>query len=151
VHLPRLLAVILILGCTSLPARAASAKVIKVLPHLLDREGHHTLSPSLYERDAYQARLRQHAPMRAGLRFDVQWKARPRRQLRLLVEMRGAHGKEPTSAKLEQQVTSGRLFSRWSALKLEGKAYEQFGDLVAWRVSLWDGATLLGEQRSFLW
>jgi hypothetical protein len=151
VHRAKLLAVVLFLGCCWLPAHAASAKVIKVLPHLLDREGRHTLSPSLYERDAYQARLRQHPQLRAGLRFDVQWKARQAQELKLRVELRGAKGKEPTSATLEERLEPSRRFSKWSALKLRGKDYENFGDLVAWRVSLWEGNTLLAEQRSFLW
>lgn len=150
-HLPKLLAVILFLGCSWLPAHAASARVIKVLPHFLDREGRHTLSPSLYERDAYQFRLRQHAQLRSGLRFDVQWKARRAQQLKLVVELRGAHGKEPTTMRLEQQVKAGALFSKWSALELVGEEYKKFGELVAWRVSLWDGTTMLAEQRSFLW
>ena len=33
------------------------------------------MSPSLYERDAYQARLRAHPEHRYGMRFDVQWRA----------------------------------------------------------------------------
>ena len=37
-----------------------SGRILKVLPHLLDGKGHHTLSPSLLERDAYQAELRLH-------------------------------------------------------------------------------------------
>src|SRR5437899_2397501 len=36
-------------------ATAATGRIIKVLPHLLDLQGHHALSPSLYDRDAYQA------------------------------------------------------------------------------------------------
>lgn len=151
VHLQKLLAVVLLLGCSWLPAYAASARVIKVLPHLLDREGRHTLSPSLYERDAYQARLRQHPELRAGLRFDVQWKARPFAELKLRVELRGANGKDPTSATLEERVKPGSVFSKWSAVKLAGEEYKKFGDLVAWRVSLWNGATMIGEQSSFLW
>src|SRR5690348_1436186 len=57
-------------------AEAAGARIIKVLPHLLDRDSRHTLSPSLYERDAYQSFLRKNADQCAGLRFDVQWKAK---------------------------------------------------------------------------
>ena len=36
-------------------ACTAASKISKVLPHLLDKQGRHTLSPSLLERDAYQA------------------------------------------------------------------------------------------------
>ena len=151
VHSKVLLALISVLLCPALTAQAASAKVIKVLPHLLDREGRHSLSPSLYERDAYQARLRQHPELRAGLRFDVQWKARRLPEVKLIVEMRGAKGKEPTAAILQEHMKAGRVFSKWSALQLAGEDYARFGDLIAWRVSLWDGRTLLAEQKSFLW
>ena len=42
-------------------------------------------------------------------------------------------------------------FGRWTQLTLAGDEYQQFGRLSAWRVTLWDGDTLLGEQASFLW
>ena len=145
------LATILFLGCCSLPANAASAKVMKVLPHLLDREGRHSLSPSLYERDAYQVRLRLHPELRAGLRFDVHWKAQLFSEMKMRVEMRGAHGKDPTTATVEKQVKRRRIFNQWSALLLEGEDYKKFGDLIAWRVTLWDGDTMIAEQQSFLW
>jgi hypothetical protein len=40
----------LLLATSLLPA--AEGRVIKVLPHLFDSQGRHSLSPSLYERDA---------------------------------------------------------------------------------------------------
>ena len=87
----------LALVAVGLDAQAASpkAKVMKVLPHLLDEQGRHMLSPSLYERDAYQAYLRQHPEKCSGLRFDVHWKASGTgtAALRLFVEIRGS--KEP--------------------------------------------------------
>ena len=55
---------------------AASAKLMKVLRHFIDREESHTPSPSLYKRDAYQQELRLKPEMRSALRFDVQWKGR---------------------------------------------------------------------------
>ena len=36
-------------------------------------------------------------------------------------------------------------------IKLEGEEYKKFGELVAWRVTLWDGDKQVGEQKSFLW
>jgi hypothetical protein len=151
VRLSILAPLVLLLVWSGSGADAASAKVIKVLPHLIDREGRHTLSPSLYERDAYQAHLRQHPELQAGLRFDVQWKARRVSQPRLLVEMRGANSKEPTSVRVEQPLKPGGLFSKWSDAHLSGEDYKKFGNLIAWRVSLWDGRNLLAEQTSFLW
>jgi hypothetical protein len=34
---------------------------------------------------------------------------------------------------------------------IDGENYKNFGELVAWRVTLWAGDQLLGEQKSFLW
>src|SRR5206468_2182976 len=98
----KLLPVVLFLSASALGAEAATGRIIKVLPHLLDREGRHTLSPSLYERDAYQAFLRKNPERCAGLRFDVHWKANRAAGPRLLlrVEIRGSKAAKP--ALLEQ-------------------------------------------------
>jgi len=32
-----------------------------------------------------------------------------------------------------------------------GEEYQKFGELVAWRVTLWDGDTVIGQEKSFLW
>ena len=42
----------LVLLLSAALAHAGSGKLLKVLPHFLDREGRHALSPSLFERDA---------------------------------------------------------------------------------------------------
>lgn len=134
-------------------APAAIGRVIKVLPHYLDAEGRHTLSPSLFDRDAYQAKLRQHPELRSGLRFDINWRARAVQppQLKLKVELRGlAKGKLPQLKTLEQSVKAGAS-SRWDQITLAGEDYRSFGEVTAWRVTLWDGDELLGEEKSFLW
>jgi hypothetical protein len=128
--------------------------VIKVLPHYLDLEGHHALSPSLYERDAYQAFLRQHPEKRSGLRIDVQWKAHGPSQtpLKLRVELRGGvKDQRPAETVLEKEIRPGGWFSHWLSLPLTGEEFKNFGDLTAWRATLWDGDRLLSEQKSFLW
>ena len=83
------ISLLLLAVCAS--ASAASGRIIKVLPHLLDLQGRHALSPSLYDRDAYQAYLREHPEKQSGIRFDVEWsaKAGPEEALKLLVEVRG--------------------------------------------------------------
>ena len=129
---------------------AASGRIYKVLPHLIDREGKHALSPSLYERDAYQARLRANPQLRKGLRFDVYWKAKDAQALRLRVEMRGAKEKEPTTFVAETQVKP-HWWRKWSSASIQGTDYASFGDLLAWRATLWDGDQMLAEQKSFLW
>ena len=58
------------------PAVAASGSLLKVLPEFLDLKGRTALSPSLYERDAYQMTLRMHPERRSGIRFYLEWKAK---------------------------------------------------------------------------
>ena len=134
-------------------AAAAEGRVLKVLPHLMDLEGRHTLSPSLFERDAYQAFLRQHPTNVSGVRFDVHWKARGERfaPLKLRIEIRGAATDHlPGKAVLETALQPGR-FSRWTSLPLKGEDYARFGQITAWRATLWEGDQLLSELKSFLW
>ncbi len=142
-----------LLMTTTLTALAATGRVAKVLPHFLDLNGRHALSPSLYERDAYQAHLRQHPEQRSGLRFDILSRVRTRNaaNLKLRVEMRGiAQGNLPSEKTLEKAVKPG-AGSRWTAITLGSEDYKSLGELTAWRVTLWEGDQLMGEQRSFLW
>jgi len=144
---------LLCLLAATISADAAAGRVIKVLPQFLDHQGRHALSPSLYDRDAYQAHLRKNPDLRTALRFEVQWKGKSANgaALQLRVELRGtAHGNLPRQKILEQAVKPG-LFSKWTALTLGGDEYKDFGEVAAWRVTLWAGDQLLGEQKSFLW
>jgi hypothetical protein len=137
-----------------LPAQAATGRVLKVLPHFLDLEGRNTRTPSLYDRDAYQFFLREHPEKRSALRFDVQWKAKGpfENNLKLRLEARGvAQGNLPKQLVLERLLESPGRFSRWSGLSLSGDQFKQFGEVTAWRVTLWEDDRLLGEQKSFLW
>ena len=143
-----------LIGFASLSAFAATGRVAKVLPHFLDLKGRHSLSPSLYDRDAYQSQLRQHPEQRSALRFDVLWRARgANARLKLRAELRGtASGNLPREQTLETEITPGNgSVSRWTSLKLAGAEYKEFGEVTAWRVTLWDGEQLVGEQKSFLW
>lgn len=139
---------------TTLSGVAATGKVVKVLPHFLDLKGRHTLSPSLYDRDAYQAELRQHPEKRSGIRFDVQWRARSASKGEtaiLRVELRGsAKGDLPTQTTLETPVAITGT-GHWAKLTLAGDAYREFGEITAWRATLWAGEEMLSEQKSFLW
>ena len=138
---------------TALSSTAATGRVVKVLPHFLDLKGRHALSPSLYERDAYQAQLRGHPEQRSGLRFDILSRVRTRNavNLRLKVEMRGiAQGNLPSERTLEKELKSSGG-SRWTAVNLSSEDYKALGEITAWRVTLWEGDQLIGEQKSFLW
>ncbi len=148
---------ILLLCCLLAAAGSASGaegRVMKVLAQFLDLQGRHTLSPSLYERDAYQAFLRQHTNEISGMRFAVQWKTSGAKwgPLKLRVELRGiARGDLPSTAVLEQEVKPGGWFSHWASLPLTGEDYRKLGSVTAWRATLWEGDLLLSEQKSFLW
>jgi len=138
---------------TAFAADSATGRIVKVLPLLLDSQNRDAVSPSLYDRDAYQVYLRQHTNEISAIRFDVLWKAANRRdaKLKLRVELRGVGlAGVPRQTTLEQSVTPG-YFRRWTSLNLAGTDYRNFGELVAWRASLWSDDRLLGEQKSFLW
>jgi hypothetical protein len=127
--------------------------VAKVLPLLMDTNSEVAPSPSLFDRDAYQAYLLAHTNAVSGVRFDVCWSAHHARgaNLTLRVELKGIGTNGiPTQTTLEQTVTP-KLFRHWTSLTLNGQVYKNFGVLAAWRVTLWNGAQMLGEQESFLW
>jgi hypothetical protein len=133
-------------------AQAADGHVYKVLPQFLDEKGRQSLSPSLYDRDAYQAYLRRNPAKRTALQFAVQWKGPKTDHLKLRVELRGvAPGDVLNHTTLELPVHQRYWFSHWESLTLAGDAYKNFGDVTAWRATLWDGDQLLDEQKSFLW
>lgn len=139
---------------TCAAASAATGRVIKVLPQLLDLKGRHALSPSLYDRDAYQAYLRIHTNDVSGMRFAVQWKTSGPAwaSVKLRVEIRGtSNGDLPPTTVLEQEVEPGGRFSHWAYLPLLGGEYKKIGEVTAWRATLWEGDKMLGEQKSFLW
>jgi hypothetical protein len=150
--------IILILGVCS-TAEAATGRILKVLPFYLDHKGRHSLAPSLYERDAYQAFLRQNPQMRSGMRFATQWKMKKKstHTLVLRLELRGVtQGNLPRWLEVEQVAEPGRWFSTWDAFLLVEEDYLRFGEVTAWRVSLWERGpweedVLLDEQSSFLW
>jgi len=130
------------------------ARILKVLPHFLDLKGRHTVNPSLFDRDAYQFELRRNPELRSGMRMDILWKGlrgTPSAVLNLQVELRGstAHAQNPVV--LRQRVFASSDFSQWTRIPVLGEDYERLGDLVSWRVSLWNGDEAVAEQTSFLW
>ena len=141
-----LLAIILGFACAG---GAAPARIMKVLPHLLDRDGRYSLSPSLYERDAYQALLRKSPEKCAGIRFDVRWKAQAGNRVKLRIDIRGSTTAEPLV--LEQIVRRNHWYERWTSLTLANESYQKVGEVIAWRATLWEGDKLLAERKSFLW
>jgi hypothetical protein len=143
---------LLVLGSYAcLAADVVSGRVLKVLPFLLDTNGVETKSPSLFDRDAYQAYLRVHTNEVSGMRFDVLWKAEKSPDLKVRVELRGVgETNQPTMKTLEMPVKAG-YFRKWTELPLMGDDFRSVGSVVAWRATLWDGDKQIGEQQSFLW
>lgn len=134
-------------------AEAAEGKVIKVLPHLLDREGRHTINPSLYERDAYQAHLRKTPSEQSGIRYDIQWRARHMngRNVLLKLEVHAGKGNSNKPIVVEKTIKPRTWFSRWSGLQIDGEQFKHMGTIISWRVTLWDHDHMIGEQHSFMW
>ena len=134
-------------------ACAAGPRILKVLPQYLDTEGRHALSPSLYERDAYQAVLRKNPARCSGLRFAVQWKARGAATEGMTVRIEMRTGKKYDAKPLVKEMPAGHkgFFSRWTYVVIDGEAFQEMGELAAWRATLWQNGQQIAEQRSFLW
>jgi hypothetical protein len=128
-------------------------RIVKMLPLFLDLKGHDAISPSLYDRDVYQAYLRQHTNEISAIRFDFLWQVEnpAAAKYKLRIELRGiGSGGKPTRTLLEQEAPPP-LLRHWNSLTLGSADYRNFGELVAWRATLWRGNQLLSEQKSFLW
>ena len=151
----RFLMILLLLGSLSVAgaADAATGRVHKVLPLLLDLKGRAATSPSLFDRDAYQAYLRQHTNEISGIRFDVLWSTShaDNADLKLRLELRGTGPDSlPRQTTLEEKVTP-HFFHHWTSLTLADADLKNFGDVTSWRATLWSGDQMIAEQKSFLW
>ena len=149
----RRLLTVLFLSVTLGAFAAGMGKVVKVLPFLMDEQGRIAKSPSLFDRDAYQAYLRVHTNEVTGIRYDVLWKAKKTEgeKLKVRLELRGTlEGSLPKSKVVEAEIAPGKS-GEWTEIKFTGDDYKNFGPIVAWRATLWSGADQVGEQKSFLW
>jgi len=141
-------AALLLLGVLSTADSARPGRISKVLPHWLDLQGRHTLSPSLLERDAYQAKLLADRSLCSGIRFDIKWANKNNGNVKLQLELRVTDEAKPIV--LEQPIKPSRR-GGWDAVTLDGDAFKAIGKIIAWRVRLLDGDIELAERRSFLW
>jgi hypothetical protein len=145
--------VLTLLLFAAVAACAAEGKVCKVLPQFIDQRGRRSLAPSLYERDAYQFYLRRHPKQISGLGIEVQWKAKgvDWSKTKLRAELRWLQTNVVQTLTLETTVKKSGLFGNWTEFKIDKEQLAAFGELVAWRVTLWEGDRQLGELESFLW
>jgi len=151
----RLLMILLLLGslASAGAADAVTGRVVKMLPLFLDLKGRDAVSPSLFDRDAYQFYLRQHTNEISAIRFDVLWSASTAKDtpLKLRLELRGVGPDSlPRQTTLEQTVTP-HFFRHWTSFTLAGDDLKNFGELNSWRTTLWSGDQMIAEQKSFLW
>ncbi len=146
---------------SALPVQGAG-RIVKVLPMYLDKDGLHTRTPNLFERDAYQVHLRQHRELQSGMIFAIQLKApqAATKKMRLRLELRGvARGDFPSQLSVETFLSPKGGSGRWVYLTIHAAEREYLSEVTAWRASLWeegswDGETqelLVAEQKSFLW
>jgi len=148
---------LLLLACLvcgwSRTTEAGQARVIKTLQHRLDQQGRHTLSPSLYERDAYQAHLRAHPELVSALRFDIQWAGQKldKRNLKIRLELRSRQAEPGKPFVIEQPVKAKGFFSYWAAVDVDAETFKKIGDITAWRVVILENGRELADQKSFLW
>ena len=151
---PFLALILTLVLCLGGQAAESTGRILKVLPVLLDKNGRHTLSPSLYERDAYQAHLRTHADECAGRMYSIHWKGRSTAgaPLHVQIELRGVtKGNTQKLFKMSAKPPVSKRKNRWTHLRLEGDDYRKFGEVTAWRATLWSGDVLVDEYKSFLW
>ena len=149
------LLVFLFVVCLGLGSAAESdAKAIQVFRFLVDAAGRHALSPSLLDRDAYQAHLLEYPEEVGGLRFVIQWKRRGETPANPSIRVEVRHGNGNTMGEFSKsapvKVRKTRR-SQWHQITISGKEYARLGKVIAWRVSLWDGETRLAQEESFLW
>lgn len=128
------------------------ARIVKVLPQLLDQRGRSSINPSLFDRDAYQLFLRENPEEISALRFEIQYKTHEiKGPLTLRLELRGSKTAIGKQHVFETEVQPGGFFSKWGRIQLNRTMSEEIGSLVAWRASLVQDSIVLAEQESFLW
>lgn len=145
------LAALVLSGCAS----ADRVRIVKVLPQYLDVQGRNSRTPTLLDRDVYQAQLRKMPERCSGLQFAVRWCAgRIRHPLTLRVELIGlSESNQPVSLAIDQTVRprGGAYLGCWDRVSFSGEQFRSLGSLTAWRVSLYSDGQLLAQEQSFLW
>ncbi len=151
---PLILPLLVIFCLGAISAEAATGRILKMLPFFLDQKGEHMRGANLYDRDSYQVYLRNNPELRSGIRFDVNWKVKGTTNgpLKIKLELHGGQkGGAPQSLTLEAEAKTNGWFSHWTTLPLVGEQYRNFGEVTAWRATLWEGDQMIAEQKSFLW
>ena len=144
-------AIVFCLGLTCFYVQGTEARVVKVLPQYIDKEGRNSKTPSLIERDVYQKYLKNNPDKCSGIRFNVQWKASKPNEIMLKIEMIGSKDSGAKVLTVEKTLKKETFFGHWTTTTIEGEKFRKLGEVIAWRATLWRGDKLLSEQKSFLW
>jgi len=155
-HLKSVYRILFLIICFSVVApftAEAEGKVYKVLTHLLDLKGKHRLSPSLFERDAYQEQLRANPQLVSGAAFEIHWKAKDghKKDNVIQIQIRGSKNYQDKPLTKTIKVKGRKYFKTWSRITLSKKEMQDIGKIVAWKVSLLDEEKVISEHFSFLW
>ena len=134
-------------GCSALQPQSGT-NIVKVLPHYLDASGNHSDGPTLLHRDVYQDKLRKNSDLVRAVRYDVNWQGTGTVTVRL--EIRSTKAGAETMIIERVETASGRR-KHWTTILIDAATYKTFGQPESWRISLWQGETQVGEQKSFLW
>jgi len=101
-------------------ADAVKGRLIKTLPLFLDLKGRDSLSPSLYDRDAYQVYLRQHPEERSASASMYCGRAKNHRppNSKCALKLRGISTNSLPSQTTLEQETQPKFFRRWTSVKI---------------------------------
>lgn len=139
-----------IMNLLMMPLTEASPKIVKAFQHLIDAAGRHTLSPSLLDRDAYQAHLRSHPEKVKALCFDIQVKLKNKEPHTLKLELRHGRGGNVESLIREISITK-KGHSQWNRITIDEDDFASLGEIIAWKITLFKDDITLSSQESFLW
>jgi hypothetical protein len=145
-----------VVSCRSVPSPNAEPphQILKVLPHWLDQQGRHTLSPSLFERDAYQQHLSLHRDEVSTMRFDVNWRLATRDLTGCTLHLEARVGRDDAIETIEHEVPLQLPSLRrqgWTGIQIPEGSWDPESNLMAWRVTLRQESTILATRTSFLW
>ncbi len=121
----------------SLSATESGFRIVKILPHFLDKKGRLSLSPSLFERDAYQGYLRHNTNEVSTMRYDFHWKGGPPKSdpVTVRLEIRGSRSDLRHPEVFQTPLV--RSLGKWAFIAIPSEEYHKLGAIVAWRLSLW--------------
>ena len=131
-------------------------KVIKVNHEWIDSEGHtHAEIADFPAKAKYQKTL-DDTGKHSGIRFHIHWTTPSARlpHFAVKLEVQGYDAKtqrETLETLLATYPKNPRFKSGWSRLDIKRDTLERLGDLMAWKVTLFQNGQFVAERKSFTW